>query len=136
KGIFLQFMSAEKLDNDIKSGNIVITIPNFLLGATIERSIIIIEEAQTMSPNTIKLIAERAGEGSIVVVVGDSKQRYSVKKREDGFNDLIRKVTVESKNGPRISKFENVGYVRMSSDNNMRSALSKFITDIYEGNDE
>src|SRR5690606_32373790 len=92
KGIFLQFMSAEKLDNDIKSGNIVITIPNFLLGATIERSIIIIEEAQTMSPNTIKLIAERAGEGSIVVVVGDSKQRYSVKKREDGFNDLIRKV--------------------------------------------
>ena len=131
KTIFYQFVPKEKLENDIKSGNIVLTIPNFLLGTTIDHSVIILEEAQTMSPNTVKLICERAGEGSIVVVVGDSKQRYSVKKREDGLNDLIRRVT-ESKEGTLISRFERVGYIKMNSDNNMRSELSKFITEIYE----
>ena len=131
KGIFHQFISKEKLENDIKSGNIVITIPNFLLGTTIDRSIIILEESQTMSPNTVKLISERAGQGSIVIVVGDSRQRYSVKKRDDGLNDLILKVTSEEA-GTRVSKYGNVGYIKMTSDNNMRSSLSKFITEIYE----
>lgn len=131
KSIFYQFVSKEKLENDIKTGNIVLTIPNFLLGTTIDNSVIILEEAQTMSPNTVKLISERAGQGSIVVVVGDSRQRYSVKKREDGLNDLITRITTEV-DGVRKSKYENTGYIKMTSDNNMRSSLSKFITEIYE----
>jgi len=131
KGIFQQFMSKQKLENDLKAGNIVITIPNFLLGTTIEDAVIILEEAQTMSPNTVKLISERAGEGSIVVVVGDSNQRYSVRKREDGLKDLISRVTTRTPEG-LVSAYPSVGYVKMSSDNNMRSALSRFITEIYE----
>lgn len=133
KSIFYQFISKEKLENDIKAENIILTIPNFLLGRTIDRSIIILEEAQTMSPNTVKLISERAGQGSIVVIVGDSKQRYSVKKRDDGLNDLIGRVTTPTgETGELISKYESVGYIKMTSDNNMRSSLSKFITEIYE----
>lgn len=131
KSIFYQFVSKEKLENDIKAENIILTIPNFLLGRTIDHAIIILEEAQTMSPNTVKLICERAGQGSIVVAVGDSKQRYSVKKREDGLNDLISRVTEETEQGI-VSKYEEVGYIKMTSDNNMRSSLSKFITEIYE----
>ena len=131
KSIFYQFVSKEKLENDIKTGNIVLTIPNFLLGTTIDNAIIILEEAQTMSPNTVKLISERAGKGSIVVIVGDSRQRYSVKKRDDGLNDLITRVTDEI-DGVRRSKYDNTGYIKMTSDNNMRSSLSKFITEIYE----
>jgi predicted ribonuclease YlaK len=84
-----------------------------------------------MSPETVKLCAERAGQGSKVVVVGDSKQRYSVKGRKDGLRDLIEKVTQEHA-GYLIPKYANVGYIRMESDNNMRSSLSKFITEIYE----
>lgn len=131
KSIFYQFISKEKLENDIKAENIILTIPNFLLGRTIDRSIIILEEAQTMSPNTVKLICERAGQDSIVIVVGDSKQRYSVKKRDDGLNDLITRVT-DTVNDITSSKYESVGYIKMTSDNNMRSSLSKFITEIYE----
>lgn len=131
KSIFYQFISKEKLENDLKTGNIVLTIPNFLLGTTIDRSIIILEEAQTMSPNTVKLISERAGQDSIVIIVGDSKQRYSVKKREDGLNDIIGRVT-EKIDDKLVAKYDSVGYIKMTSDNNMRSALSKFITEIYE----
>lgn len=131
KSIFYQFMSKNKLENDISSGNIAFDIPNYLSGKTIDNTIIILEEAQMMSPNTIKLCIERAGVGSIVVVAGDSKQCYSVKKREDGLKDLIERTTYDS-NGVRFSQYTNiVGYIEMESDNNMRSELSKFITEIY-----
>jgi len=131
KSIFLQFMSAGKLENDIKNENIVLDIPNYLLGRTFDDTLILLEEAQTMSPETVKLCAERAGQGSKVVVVGDSKQRYSVKGRKDGLRDLIEKVTQDNA-GQLIPKYANVGYIRMESSNNMRSSLSKFITEIYE----
>lgn len=131
KAVFLDFMSKGKLESDIKNGKIEITIPNFMLGRTVYNALIIIDEAQTMSPNTIKLLCERCGDGSRVVVAGDSKQRYSVKKREDGFRDLIKKVTGDY-HGKLESKFDNVGYIRMESNNNMRSDLSRFITEIYE----
>lgn len=132
KTIFHQFMTKEKLQNDISAGNIVIDIPNYLLGKTIDHSVIILEEGQTMSPNTIKLVTERAGEGTIVVIVGDPKQTYSIKKRPDGLNDLVRRVTKEV-GGYRYSKFpKSVGYIRMEANNNMRSNLSRFITELYE----
>ena len=132
KTIFHQFMTKEKLQNDMAAGNIVIDIPNYLLGRTIDYALIIVEEAQVMSPNTIKLVCERAGVGSKVVVIGDPKQAYSVKKRPDGLKDLVEKVTVEHA-GYRHSKYPNrVSYVRMESNNNMRSNLSRFITELYE----
>jgi predicted ribonuclease YlaK len=131
KGIFTDFMSPGKLDSDIKNRKIILNIPNYLLGSTFYNSLVIIDEAQTMSPNTIKLLVERCGEGSRVVIAGDSKQRYSVKKREDGFRDLINRVTGDY-HGQRESKFDNVGYIRMETNNNMRSSLSRFITEIYE----
>jgi len=132
KTIFLQFMSKNKLDNDLANGNIRIDIPNYLLGMTIDASVIILEEAQLMSPATIKLVSERAGSDSIVVVLGDPRQTYGIKKRADGLSDLVKRVTHEV-DGELVSKFpERVGYIRMKSDHNMRSDLSAFITDLYE----
>lgn len=132
KTIFLQFMSKNKLENDLSNGNIRIDIPNYLLGMTIDSSIIILEEAQLMSPATIKLVSERAGEGSIVVVLGDPKQAYGIKKRADGLSDLIARTTEEVA-GDIVSKFpERVGFIQMKADHNMRSNLSAFITELYE----
>lgn len=132
KTIFLQFMSKNKLENDLSNGNIRIDIPNYLLGMTIDSSIIILEEAQLMSPATIKLVSERAGEGSIVVVLGDPKQAYGIKKRADGLSDLIVRTTEEI-DGEIVSKFpERVGFIQMKADHNMRSNLSAFITELYE----
>lgn len=131
KTIFHQFMTKEKLQNDIAAGNIVLDIPNYLLGRTIDDSIIVLEEGQTMSPNTIKLCSERAGTGTKVVIVGDPKQGYSVKRRPDGLEDIVRRCTREDR-GYRYSRNpRRVGYIEMTSDNNMRSDLSRFITELY-----
>lgn len=130
KRIFLQFISRGKLEADESKGTIEFSIPNFQLGSTHENTLIIIDEAQTMSPSTLKLLIERTGEGSRVVVLGDYKQRYSIKKREDGFTDLIEKVT-EVIDGERVSIEDLIEYVELSTDENQRSALSKRITELY-----
>jgi predicted ribonuclease YlaK len=130
KKLFQQFMSNNKLENDISNGNIVLDIPNYLLGSTIDNALILIEEAQTMSPQILKLCMERAGQNSKVVVVGDSRQRYSAKKRSDGLADLIQRTTYDNY-GAKFSNNEMVGYVEMDSSHNMRSDLSKYITELY-----
>lgn len=130
--IFLNFISKGKLESDESSGKIEFTIPNYLLGATVDDSWFIIDEGQTMSPNTIKLLLERAGLNTHVALLGDSKQRYSIKKREDGFTDFINKVTSEDEEGFLVSNQDLVGYVQMTTDENRRSPPSKLITELYE----
>lgn len=132
-GVFQQFVSKGRLDCMLNK-QIEFAIPNFLQGSTIDNAVLILDESQNMSPSTVKLVAERAGENTIVVIIGDSKQRYSVVRREDGLRDIINKVTYEEI-GVRLVRpsFEkNVGYVRMETNNNMRSELSKIITELYE----
>ena len=130
--IFKQFISASKLEADKGAGRIDITIPNFLLGATLDNSVVILDETQLMSNNTVKMLLERCGVNTKYLILGDSKQRYAVANRTDGFKDFIEKVTVLH-NGKRTSKFDQVGYVKMTTDENKRSEGSKFITKLYEG---
>lgn len=132
KRIFQGFVSKNKLENDISKDRIRLTIPNFLLGTTFDNSIIIIDECQTMSPKTIKLLTERCGKNSKYILLGDGGQRYSVKSRADGFSDFIERVTVTHQ-GVRWSKHEPyVGYVKMNAEDNQRSSESAFINRIYE----
>lgn len=132
KRIFQEFMSKQKLENDMANDKIRLTIPNFLLGSTFDNCVVCIDEAQIMSPPTIKLLLERCGRNTKYLIMADSAQRYSVKKRQDGFKDLIERVTSEH-NGIRFSKFEPmIGYVKMSRHDNQRSEGSKFINKIYE----
>ena len=132
KRIFYEFMSKNKLSNDISKDKIRLTIPNFLLGTSFHNSLVVIDECQLMSSPTIKLLTERAGVNSKYIILGDASQRYSVKKRGDGFTDFINRTTVEHR-GERFSKYEPMaGYVKMSVHDNQRSEGSKFINKLYE----
>lgn len=130
KRIFHQFVSPGKLDSDIASGKIELTIPNYALGATWDNKVILIDESQLMSPTTIKLLLERTGENSKVVLIGDPKQTYAVKKRENGLSDLIKRV-IKFEDGDAYPLVDYIGYVELQSIDNKRSRLSQFITEIY-----
>lgn len=130
--IFHEFMAVNKFEADESAGRIRLTVPNFVLGTTWDYSAVIIDESQLMSPNTMKLLLERCGVDTKYLILGDSRQRYAVKKRSDGFRDFIEKVTY-LQDGQRFSKYDHVGYIRMTTDENQRSEGSKFITKLYEG---
>ena len=132
KRIFHKFISKNKLDNDISKDRIRLTIPNFLLGATFDNAIVILDECQVMSPNTVKLLTERCGMNSTYIILGDSAQAYSVKKRADGFVDFIKRITTVHQ-GITFSRCEpHAGYVKMTREDNQRSGGSKFINRLYE----
>jgi len=132
RSIFHTFMAKEKLVMEEKAGNIQFTIPNFIAGKTIDNAILIIDEAQLLSVGTVKLLLERAGQGTKVFLLGDRGQCYAVKQREDGFSDFIKRVTVTDHAGVRTSKIGGIGYVEMKSGDNMRSELSRTIVELYE----
>ena len=131
KRIFHEFMSKNKLENDIRNDKIRLTIPNFLLGATFDNCIVLLDEAQTMSKSTIKLLLERCGKNTKYIVMGDPTQTYSVSKRNDGFTDLINRSTGEYQ-GIRVPRYDQFGYVKMTREDNQRSQGSKLINRIYE----
>lgn len=134
KRIFHTFMPKNKLENDIKNDNIRLTIPNFILGSTFDNAFIILDETQLMSPETMKLLLERCGKNTRYVILGDSGQRYAVSKRNDGFRDLVERVTYQTDYSDlRFSRYPNqFAYIKMSRHDNQRSEGSKLINQLYE----
>lgn len=127
KRIFQQFMSANKLENDIGNGKIELTIPNYALGATWDNTVVIIDEAQLMSLDTLKLLIERTGINTAVIVLGDVRQRYAIKRRPNGLKELMD-VVVPEEDGERVPDVDFIGYIELSADENQRSRLSQYIT--------
>ena len=132
RSIFHEFMSKAKLELEEKRGKIHFTIPNFIAGKTLNHSLVIIDESQMISPNILKLLIERCGEGSKYIVLGDKAQCYSAKKRPDGFSYLVDLLTKVDEVGNREAKDSIVGYVQMTAKDNVRSDLSKLIVEAFE----
>lgn len=133
RSVFRDFMSKAKLELEEKRERIVLTIPNFIQGRTLTDCFVIIDESQSISPNILKLLLERCGEGSTYAVLGDKFQCYSYKKRENGLKYLIDRVTEVNEEGVRVSKEPLIGYVEMTAKDNMRSELSRRVVEIFEG---
>ena len=130
RGVFLDFMNKGKLESDEKNLNIQFKIPNFLLGATISDAVVILDECQTYSPNTLKLLMERVDDSCKLILLGDRRQQYSVKKRVDGFTDLLDRITSVDSQG-RYSTEPLFKYVELTTNENQRGAISKRVTEIY-----
>jgi PhoH-like ATPase len=64
----------KNLEQLIKTGVIQIRPINYARGDSIENSFIIVEEAQNLTRNEIKLIITRVGNGSKIVLIGDPTQ--------------------------------------------------------------
>ena len=99
-----------------------------------DNSIIILDECQIMSPETIKLLLERCGKHTKYIILGDSQQKYAVTRRQDGFKNFIERTTVYVEQQKlRYAKYPSmVGYIKMSRHDNQRSDGSQFINKIYE----
>lgn len=132
KSIFYTFMSKAKLEMEVKRERIVFSIPNFIAGKTLDNTILILDESQKFSPNTMKLLLERCGQNTIAIVLGDKNQRYAVKKRDDGFTDFLDKITTVDNLGRQVSSIEDFGFVKMTAADNMRSELSQIVVSLYE----
>lgn len=131
--IFHSFMTVEKLKMEEAHKVIRFDIPNFIAGETLDNTIFIIDEGQLISDNTMKLLVERAGINTKVVILGDKAQTYAKDYRTDGLSRFIDMITEVDEDGVRHSVEPTMGYVELKAGDNMRSALSKRVVELYEG---
>ncbi len=131
RNIFLDFMSVGQLESDEKNGNIRFEIPNFIQGGTFSNTFAIIDESQNMSPSTMKLLLERFDDSCKVIVLGDHKQTYSIKKRQDGFTDLVNRVTDVDNTGVKYCVEPEWTYIELPPSENQRGVRSRRVTELY-----
>lgn len=131
RSVFLQFMTPEKLADEERQGRILFTVPNFLQGQTLSKAVIIVDETQNLSPSTVKLVVERSGQGSSVVLLGDSNQQYAHDHREDGFKDFINRVTTLDGQVRKARREAFVVYHKLSQKDVKRSELAEYISEVY-----
>ena len=73
---------------------------------------------------------ERVSDGCKLLMDADRQQTYAIKKRKDGFSDFIDKVTEVYEDG-RYSIEPLFKYVKLTTNENQRGAISKRVTELY-----
>ena len=90
-------------------------------GRSYEHSVILVEEAQQLSVDEIKCLTTRIGEGSLMILTGDMKQRDI---KEDGLEKFCKLVEKYEING--------VGIVRFTPDDILRHDIVREIILAFE----
>lgn len=111
----------------VNSGIVKHEYVNFLLGKTIDDSIILVNEAEQFTKSNMRLILTRLGENSKIVISGDSKQvnRKSIVNKNDE-SGLIYSVE-------HLRDLDEVSITEFTNDDIVRNEL---ITKILEKFDE
>lgn len=104
-----------EIANSLVNGGIVnYEYVNFLLGKTIDDSIILINEAEQYTKSNMRLILTRIGENSKIVITGDSKQvnRKSIKNNVEECGLTYSAKCLESLEEVAITEFNEKDIVR------------------------
>lgn len=129
KNILEDFLGKGKFASDFEQ-RIHFKVPNYMLGSTFTDSLILIDEAQQMSPQILKLILERTGKGCKVVVAGASDQLFEVKGKRNGLSDAITRFFKEG-DGWVVPKFKDVGFHEFGISEIMREEIVKTVVTAY-----
>ena len=114
-------MRLEELDT------LIIQPLGLIRGKSIDNSIIIIEEAQNLSPDQCKSILTRIGENSKMIILGDNKQIDLKNKRESSLPKLIK----------MFKDVDDIGVVEMNNnDANVRNPIIDIIEKKFDELDD
>ncbi len=124
--ILEDFLGKEKVIADMDK-RIHFTIPNYILGATLDNTLWLIDEAQLMQPIIMKLLLERIGHNTKVVVSGSSTQIYTGDKGRNGMQDAMKRFFDAGGN----SLYPDFAYHHFGIDDVMRSDVVKSVLHAY-----
>lgn len=123
-----KLLNKGKVDTDMEQ-RIHFKIPNYVLGSTFDNTLLLIDESQEIPPLIMKLILERVGVNSKVVVLGDPSQRYATEKGRNGLNDVMsRFFDMSNDNEP---KFDGVAFHKFEIEDVQRSEFVKMVLRAY-----
>ncbi len=93
----------------------------FMRGRTLRRSFVVLDEAQNTTPAQMKMFLTRFGEGSRMVIAGDSSQ-HDLIRDENGLTDAIR----------RLGGIPGVAIVKLGRNDIVRADMVARLLEAYE----
>lgn len=121
--VFKEYYSVQEVENLIKEEIIQMVPIAYIRGRTFKNSVIILDEAQGTTKNSMLSILTRIGEGSKMVITGDIKQ--SDRGEENGLRDLMEKIS-------QTPKLQHITLVKFNNKDIERHPAVKEVLNIYK----
>jgi len=120
--IFSEFYTQSDINYMIREKIIEISPLAYMRGRTFKDAFIIADEMQNSTPNQMKMLLTRVGEGSKMIVTGDLMQ-HDRKYADNGLKDIANKL--ENKNYKRLK------VIKFTPEDVERSQIVKDVLHIY-----
>ena len=118
-----------KVESDLGK-RIQFIVPSYILGATLDNSLILIDEAQQISPKILKLLLERIGVDSKCCVVGDDTQLYANDKKRNALSDAFSRFFID-REGILYPRYEGLDCYEFGIEDVQRSEIVKTVIKAY-----
>lgn len=104
--VLKEYYSVKEIAQMLEEQIVEIAPLAFMRGRTFKRAWIIGDEMQNATPNQMKMLLTRIGEGSKIVVTGDVEQTDK-RTKDNGLMDLGERLAAGSVKGIELCKFDN-----------------------------
>lgn len=132
KAILEKLLNKGKVETDLNN-RIHFKVPNHVLGATFDDALVLIDEVQQLPPLILKLLLERTGKNTKVVIAGDSSQLYTFDKGRNALRDALPRFFYEPEEGylDRESKFYDFAHHKFTVEDIQRHEVVKCVVEAY-----
>ena len=117
-----EMMPVEEIDRKMMYNLIEIAPLAFMRGRTLNKSFIILDEAQNTLSTQMKMFLTRLGQNSKMVITGDLSQKDLPHNAKSGMQDAMEK----------LEKVKDIGFVHLNSSDVCRHTLVEKIINAYD----
>ena len=117
-----EMMPGEEIDRKMVNNLIEIAPLAFMRGRTLNKSFIILDEAQNTLSTQMKMFLTRLGQNSKMVITGDLSQKDLPDNAKSGMQDAMEK----------LEKIKDIGFVHLNSSDVCRHTLVEKIINAYD----
>ena len=117
-----EMMPGEEIDRKMVNNLIEIAPLAFMRGRTLNKSFIILDEAQNTLSTQMKMFLTRLGQNSKMVITGDLSQKDLPDNAKSGMQDAMEK----------LEKVKDIGFVHLNSSDVCRHTLVEKIINAYD----
>jgi phosphate starvation-inducible PhoH-like protein len=130
---FLEYYTKKDIDDMVYEHIIEISPLAYMRGRTLKKAFVIADEMQNSSPNQMKMLTTRIGDGSKMVITGDLGQTdRHINDGISGLLDLTRRYSSYSRINPNASDI--IKFVQLNNTDIERSKLTIQMVDMYNYN--
>ena len=117
-----EMMPGEEIDRKMVNNLIEIAPLAFMRGRTLNKSFVILDEAQNTLSTQMKMFLTRLGQNSKMVITGDLSQKDLPDNAKSGMQDAMEK----------LEKVKDIGFVHLNSSDVCRHTLVEKISNAYD----